>query len=222
MPRMTKKELETKATIENKKIAKESEPESESEEEEDEESASEQESSSEEEKPVEKAKKPRKPKETTSDIISKLESENASLKKIESEIAEIKKSLIQKEKEHVGIQRTIDKLTAQLVKSNDNDSSKVKNTKKKEFKPKPIPTCLIKFLGLEDDAQLPRPTVLQHMIKKFKEKDAMEKGVITIDAKSAKVLGAEEGRQIGFKEYNKFLSEIYLAFEEKNKKVNLG
>jgi hypothetical protein len=60
------------------------------------------------------------------------------------------------------------------------------------------------------------------MIEKFKEKKLMEKGKITLDAKSAKALGAEEGREIEFKEYQKFLSELYNAFEEKKNKVNLG
>ena len=119
-----------------------------------------------------------------------------------------------------------DKAHEEEVKKATKEKPKRKGNKEGGFnKPKLLPPVLIKFLKLEPGTLLPRPAVMKMMNNALKEKGLKEGQDTTLDAATAKALGKESGRVIGFKEFQSFLKEFYNeAFPEDSKKntVNLS
>jgi len=158
---------------------------------------------------------------------------NAKIKLVDSEISEIEKQLKTLEKNKHELERTRNKVHVLMDKAHDDEVKKATKEKPKRKgnkeggfnKPKLVPPVLCKFLKLEADTLLPRPAIMKMMNNAFKEKGIKEGQDTTLDAATAKALGKESGRVIGFKEFQSFLKEFYNeAFPEEAKKnmVNLN
>jgi hypothetical protein len=133
-------------------------------------------------------------------------------------IATMEKDLIAKEKQRNKLFGLYPKAMEDKIKLALKEKPKRTGNKEGGFnKISPIPPKLIKYLGLEKDAQLPRPQVVKQLNQKFKDGGMKDGQVTTLNKEAADALGKEEGRKIELYGFQTFLKEFYdEAFPTKN------
>ena len=117
------------------------------------------------------------------------------------------------------LERQLITLSKKVMKVHNTEISKAKKEKRQRKGPNnggfnkkgPVPKVLCKYLGLDDDIQLARPTVMSLLSKKFKN-DGMKDGQKTVLNKAAaKALGKKNGHVIEFKDQQPFVKGFYTA-----------
>jgi hypothetical protein len=177
-----------------------------------------------EQKPNKGEKKPKKEVEEHRFIktIEKITEHYDIISNLEEEIIELEKQLKITTKKIQDNQKQIKKLINGLTKIHleevKDKPKRTNNSKSGILKESPVPPILIKFLGLVDNIQLPRPKVMSLLNTKFKELGLKDGQKTILDAKTAKVFGLKQGHEIGFSEFQTFLAGIY---ESSNKKNNV-
>jgi hypothetical protein len=171
-----------------------------------------------------------KPKKLTADEAAvELQNGFGEVAILDNEINELFKSYVAKIKQRDTLIKKLNKITKDLPTSITKACDAARKEKKKRtntsksgiMEEKPVPPVLIKFLGLKEGTTMQRTKVFSLLNNKFKELE-LKKGQDTIlDKKTAKLFGYDEGHVIGFKDAQKFLSNIYNAHEAKSNEVNL-
>ena len=158
-----------------------------------------------------------KQKETVLDLVSKLallETENSSLLEDIDNFLKQVKDLKQKLKKNSNEKK---KILTKLPKMYEKELSKASKKKRKKqntqsgiLAPKPVPSPLINYLGLDEDAVLTRPAVIGKLHAKFKEKGLSTGHDTVLDKEAAKILGGEDGQVINMlTNFQKFVKNIY-------------
>ena len=161
--------------------------------------------------------KEKKVKKTFDELHNDFEQHSVDIKAKKVELSEINKLLKSKEKEISDLEKKQSKIWALFSKAKDEDVKKAANTRPKRKgnseggfnKPVPVPLVLSKFLELEDGILMSRPKLMSAMTNAFKEAGLKEGQMTTLDAKTAKALGKEKGREIPFGKFQTFLAEFF-------------
>lgn len=104
------------------------------------------------------------------------------------------------------------KVNQLLTKSSSEPNKKITKVKRRTEtvdREIPVPPKLIKYLGLIDDATVPRFRIMGMLYDKFKADGLREGSVTTLDDKTANVLGKDINRVIEFNQFQNFLKEFY-------------
>ena len=187
--------VETKSTIDNKVTVldcdsdenledklddKEEEEEEEEEEEDDEEEG---------EVKVADTKKTKKPKETVEELFVKSDLNESRTKEVVLKIAELEKELQTLNRERSSLLKLFKKAHADEISLATKTKPKRKGNVMGGFNaPAKVPPVLIKYLKLEDDAELSRPQVAKLLHQKFKDAGLKDGAQTTLDEKTVKEL----------------------------------
>lgn len=212
----TKTETKTETKVEATKKSAKKVPEEEIVDDSDSDAESELEAGSEEDNEM-KIAKDKKVKKTFDELHNDFEQHSVDIKAKKVELSEINKLLKSKEKEISDLEKKQSKIWALFSKAKDEDVKKAANTRPKRKgnseggfnKPVPVPLVLSKFLELEDGILMSRPKLMSAMTNAFKEAGLKEGQMTTLDAKTAKALGKEKGREIPFGKFQTFLAEFF-------------
>ena len=117
--------------------------------------------------------------------------------------AKIKAALIKK----VTPKKTLNKTVETNVNKKELPKKTVKTTS--VSKSCPVPPKLIKYLGLEKNAVLPKPQIVRLLNQKFKDENMKIGQVSTLNKEAAMALGKEEGREITLWGFITFIRELY-------------
>ena len=121
--------------------------------------------------------------------------------------AKIKDALIKKILPKETPKKTLNK----TVETNVNKKELPKKTVKTTYVSKscPVPPKLIKYLGLEKNAILPKLQIVRLLNQKFKDENMKIGQVSTLNKEAAMALGKEEGREITLWGFSTFIRELY-------------
>lgn len=170
-----------------------------------------------------------KPKQTSPELFDEWSKILDSINELDVSFIEKDKSYEKEKKEYYSsrkkLQKELDILLTKFNKTFKHDMAKSCKTRKTGNsgkggfnKPCAVPKKLRTFLGLEEDALLPRPTISRLLSEKFKELNFKFGKVIKItDKKSAKELGCPVDYEIQFNEVQTFIKQFYV--EEKKELV---
>lgn len=158
-----------------------------------------------------------KQKETVLDLVSKLallETENSSLiEDIDNflkQVKDLRQKLKKNSNEKKKILGKIPKIYEKEISKASKKKRKKQNTQSGILAPKPVPSPLINYLGLDEDAVLTRPAVIGKLHAKFKEKGLSSGHDTILDKEAAKILGGEDGQVINMlTNFQKFVKNIY-------------
>jgi hypothetical protein len=175
-----------------------------------------------------KATKEKKVKKTFDELHNDFEEYSLSIKAKKIELSELNKTVKSKEKEITDLEKKQSKIWALFGKTYSEDVKKAANTRPKRKgnseggfnKPVPVPLILTKFLGLDDGTLMSRPKLMSAMTNAFKDAGLKNGQLTTLDAKTAKALGKEKGREIPFGKFQTFLAEFFS--ESTNNVVDLA
>jgi len=162
-------------------------------------------------------KKEKKAKKSFDELWQEYETNDGNYKAKQIEINEARKILMSKEKELKDLERQRSKIWAQLPKAKDDavktaakSKPKRKGNKEGGFnKPVTVPLILSKYLGMEDGILMSRPKLMSALTDAFKEAGLKNGQLTTLDAKTAKALNKEKGREIPFGKFQTFLAEFF-------------
>ena len=228
------KELVKEPVKEPVKEESESEEESENESDDDSDNESEKESENEtetkeKEEKEEKEKKEKKEKPSFTQIMVDIDADRILISNNKLSIDNLEKEIKNLEKQIVIADKRITKNLVLLPKANEDAINKARKEKKKRtnttrtgiLAPLPVPSVLTKFLNIPDDSIYDRTKVMSLLSNKFKDLGLKNGQVTTLDKKTAKIFGLEEGHKIEFKQFHSFLKSIYESAENKSTEVKL-
>lgn len=164
-----------------------------------------------------KLAKEKKTKKSFDELHDDFEKNSADIKVKKGELNDLNKMLKAKEKEISDLERQQSKIWAQFSKAKEEDVKKAAKNKPKRKgnkeggfnKPVPVPLILTKYLGIEDGILMSRPKLMSAVTDKFKEEGLKKGQLTTLDAKAAKALGKDKGREIPFGGFQTFLAEFF-------------
>ena len=161
--------------------------------------------------------KDKKLKKTWQEIITEWDKVSSEIKENEAKHKELQEALYKNEKNRNELERQRNRLYSVLSKSHDDEIKRVKKEKPKRKgnkkggfnKESPVPSKLLKYLGLEEGIELSRPTITKLLNNKFKT-ESLKQGQITIlDKNASNLLDKDENHEIKFTEFQSFIKEFY-------------
>ena len=164
-------------------------------------------------------KKDKKHKETFESLTKRIDNSRSNIKLINKEINELEKILKLKQKERNDYVRQLNNTLKLIGKTHLDEVTKARKEKRKRKgninggfnKEQPVPEILRNFLGLSEDAAIPRPKVMHELHVKFKDLGLKDGQIITIDKATSQALNLKysEEKVIKFTEFQTFLASFY-------------
>jgi hypothetical protein len=164
-------------------------------------------------------KKDKKHKESFESLTKRIDISRNNIKLINKEINELEKILKLKHKERNDYVRQLNNTLKLIGKTHSDEVTKARKEKRKRKgninggfnKEQPVPENLRNFLGLSEDAAIPRPKVMHELHVKFKELGLKDGQIITINKATCEALNLKysEGKVIKFTEFQTFLASFY-------------
>ena len=164
-------------------------------------------------------KKDKKHKESFESLTKRIDNSRNNIKLINKEINELEKILKLKQKERNDYVRQLNNTLKLIGKTHLDEVTKARKEKRKRKgninggfnKEQPAPEILRNFLGLSEDAAIPRPKVMHELHVKFKDLGLKDGQIITIDKATSEELNLKysEGKVIKFTEFQTFLASFY-------------
>ena len=136
-------------------------------------------------------------------------------------IKNYKNYFIKMKKNRNELERQRNRLYSALSKSHDDEIKRVVKQKPKRKgnkeggfnKESPVPSKLVKYLGLEEGIELSRPKVMSLLNDKFKTEGLKQGQITTLDKNASNLLDKDENHEIKFTGFQSFLKEFYDEFD---------